>query len=604
MNYFPKHRDFYLQTIEFIQANPDPQILLATMAQKLGELFDAHFCLVAIKDHRLQGYWHRNNTVQPKFTIENFKFGLCPGIISEFTTGEQQEGVKISLSCQDNVEGLVVINRELKWSKSDKQFLKKITESLTIGLNFAYLKYRLETTFRYQSLFEDIGNKMRQITDVNSILNLTLEDTAQALGVERGLIMMLKYKNPFWNNLNSQEIPEANVEIICQWFANQQTNNYPKPLASFLLKDSPLCCKALEDVPQLLAIPDRNELGKITQQEPPIFQLDSVAATLIIPLIGNSRQGNKPLVLGFSILINSQNHFWQSDEIQLAKWVAIQASTSIVHNQTLQRVQSLVEERTAQLKTSLDFQAKLSEKMRHHIEELQRLNTVKDDFIATLSDELKHPLTKIKIGIEMLKIASSIEQRDRYLKIIETECAKEINLVNDLLTLQQLESKQFKITPTPVNLEQILEDLTRAYQEEWKDKGLTFTVNSGNYKPVILYIDTESLERILRELLKNAGKFSQKNTTIFVTITPNEHKITIAVTNTGDWISTEEQGSIFDTFRRGKDVTKGSNQGTGLGLALVKSLVQYLSGTITVSSHPEANSNHYLNCFTITFPRA
>jgi signal transduction histidine kinase len=131
---------------------------------------------------------------------------------------------------------------------------------------------------------------------------------------------------------------------------------------------------------------------------------------------------------------------------------------------------------------------------------------------------------------------------------------------------------------------------------------LTFTINSGNYKPVILYTDTDSLERILRELLKNAGKFSQENTTIFLTITPDEHKITITVTNTGDQISTEEQASIFDTFRRGKDVTKGSNQGTGLGLALVKSLVQYLSGTITVSSYPEANSNHYLNCFTITFP--
>lgn len=599
--------------IEVICSDIDSKTLLGIVAQKLGELFDADLCIVGTKDNQIRGDWQREQGVE--YSLNRKQHRVChQGTVCSFTTGTNQKGVevKLLLNAQENLELLVVIVRKIKWSIADKKLLEKATESLiAIAFRIAHLQHRMETAFYYQHLFEAIGNKMRQTSDVNSILNVALEDTAQALGLDRGFIVMLKYKNPFWSSLSpqfsSQEIPDANLEIAFQWQANQglhgsdQYNSFP----NFNLRDSPLCCRAWGNVPQSLAISDRSELNTITSQEPAIFQLQSLGAILITPLIGSySRQENKPLVLGFCVLISFQPHFWQLDEIQLAKWAAIQAGSLIIQNQTIQRVQSLVEERTAQLKTSLEVQAKLSEQMRRYIEELQRLNSVKDEFIATLSDELKHPLTKIKMGIEMLKIAPNKQQSDRYLKILETECTKEINLVNDLLTLQQLESKQFKISPKPVNVKQLIQDLTLYYQEQWESKGLTFVLKFSIDRPIVLHTDIESLQRILRELLNNAGKFSLENSNIFINIMPTADgkEIIIDVANTGEYISPEQQASIFDPFHRGQDIKAGSNQGTGLGLALVKSLVQYLRGTITVSSHCDTNSNHYINRFTLTFP--
>jgi signal transduction histidine kinase len=113
-----------------------------------------------------------------------------------------------------------------------------------------------------------------------------------------------------------------------------------------------------------------------------------------------------------------------------------------------------------------------------------------------------------------------------------------------------------------------------------------------------------SFNRILLELLTNAGKYADPNSTISLQVRPQANQqIQIKLSNVGSAISEEELPYIFDKFRRCQGMTQNAVAGTGLGLALVKSLVQHLNGTITASSTPVEGSQSYETCFTILLPQ-
>jgi signal transduction histidine kinase len=132
-------------------------------------------------------------------------------------------------------------------------------------------------------------------------------------------------------------------------------------------------------------------------------------------------------------------------------------------------------------------------------------------------------------------------------------------------------------------------------------KGLTITVNSPK-KPLILQTDVDSFERILHELLTNAGKYADSDTNVLLNTTQQSDRIIISITNIGATIAPEDVTYIFDKFRRGHGVTDQAIKGTGLGLALVKSLVQHLNGTIEVAVTPIEQSSSAQVCFTLTLP--
>jgi signal transduction histidine kinase len=108
-------------------------------------------------------------------------------------------------------------------------------------------------------------------------------------------------------------------------------------------------------------------------------------------------------------------------------------------------------------------------------------------------------------------------------------------------------------------------------------------------------------------VLTNAGKYSDSDTNVVLQVTHSSNQqdkqIVLTLTNFGPGISPEDATHIFDKFRRGQGVTQKVIQGTGLGLALVKCLVQHLNGTIAVSSSPDTQSFAWETCFTLTLPQ-
>ena len=285
---------------------------------------------------------------------------------------------------------------------------------------------------------------------------------------------------------------------------------------------------------------------------------------------------------------------------------------AILQNQTLYQVQALVEDRNAQLKRSMEVQAKLYELSRQQVDQLRRLDQVKNEFLDTLNHELKTPLATMRMAIANLRRPGISEERQgMYLDMMQAQLNRETKLVNDLLKLRELEMDNSRIQREIIDLKPFLDNLAENFAQTWKDKELSLSIQLPK-KSLKIQTDPKNLEHAIVELLTNAGKYSDPSTTVELQVMqhPETAEVEIAVTNLGAGISPEDLPHIFEKFRRGHGMTQKAVAGTGLGLALVKSLLEHLNGTIAVTSSPlqtkeniEDDSLLWKTCFTVNLPQ-
>lgn len=460
------------------------------------------------------------------------------------------------------------------------------------------------------TFLQNLTEKLRKESDQDKILNLLFIETAKLLNADRALIFVLKYSQSIYKNKITPNHLKGKVNLVNEWILGQgiqKTANFSGSVADCLF-----CTKLLEIAPETLIIPHifqeftAEERAKIN----PFFEIETYQEIALIPLIHYSKSSEQSFViLGTLILQYKKFYVWTSEQKILVNWLSLQLSNTIIQNQALRQVQNIVEERTSQLKWSLDVQNKLSEKMRQQIQQLQQLNKLKDDFMSSMSHELNTPLTTMKMAIKMLRQTGNFSERqNRYLDILEQEWNREFSLIKDLLTLQKLESQNLIVNLKEIYIEPLLKNTFQIFQEKWTEKGLTLEWNiNAIKKPLKIYTDEEIFSHILNELLLNAGKYSAEETLVIFNIDQEiklgKENFILEISNCGAGISPEEIPYIFDKFRRGQGTTDQAVPGTGLGLTLVKMLVQQLNGTIEVKSEKDENSEYFITTFTVILPR-
>jgi signal transduction histidine kinase len=389
-----------------------------------------------------------------------------------------------------------------------------------------------------------------------------------------------------------------------EWESGSADNRYSYPAA------------ALRPPNPLSLSPEKLEVYAASGSVVPLLNLRDMPALMLVPLEHQDR------VLGYLAVQHHQPCPWQLEEYTFARLVATHLSTAIIQAHTLQQVQSLVEERTSQLQRSLEVQAKLYNKTRQQIRQLQELNRLKDDFLSTMSHELRTPLTSMMLAIRMLREAElSPERRTKYLDVLEQQCVQETKLINDLLELQKLETGAISLDVQAVEIGGWIQDFAQGQEALLVEKGLNLEVIVP-ISALNLKTELDSLNRILLELLSNARKYSAPNTTVQIWVEPAQMPrghvstdraafidgVAIAVRSVGAGIPAEDLPVIFNKFRRGQGVTDRAVPGTGLGLALVKGLVEHLEGMITVTSEPlrphEKPADAWETCFTVLIPRS
>ncbi|WP_199246664.1 GAF domain-containing sensor histidine kinase [[Phormidium] sp. ETS-05] len=521
--------------------------------------------------------------------------------------------------------------------------LKSVSEQLAVaveeGSSGAIACFQDQGSFyrQHQNLLYDLTMAIHRGTTLDRILQLTADRLVEALQTERATILLLKYTDPLFKTrqarsseaLNDpaapqrppQRLPRAKITVVAQATSSHQSDSQPQLHQSFWLHECFWCQEAFTNAPRPVPIADLAEFlrGHPDRTCGPIFAPDVRPTGVNVPLVGSaSGSSSSTTVLGFLVLEHSQARPWLAEELRLLEIVAASLSTAILHSQTIQHVQALVEDRNAQLHSSLDVQAKLYEKSRQQVEQLRRLNQVKDEILSTLSHELNTPLTTMKMAVQMLRQPGlPLERQAKYLDILEEELRRESNLVKDLLNLQRLESNSVEPFVQTVDLKQFLRNLANSFEAKWAEPELKLSLSLPK-SAIKLQTDANSLDRILMELLTNAGKYSEPGTTVHLHIAHDRtaNQVVMTLTNIGVGISEEDLPFIFDKFRRGTGVTERAIAGTGLGLALVKSLVMQLNGTIAVTSRPKGDGGTsgrgdgstppnllYETCFTVTLPQ-
>ncbi len=646
MHYPVDFAQFGQQITQIILTSSDCQTLMAKIAKTLGEIFQVDTCLIltGVGPGRANQItvWRADDdfAISPAYQvrllehlrliddIDNRDLLAIPDLqASDLDNSKDwcweilstRAVLKIHTRFQSSVNGAIVLGRSqpYEWTAPEKDLLSYVAQSIAIAISQVQLTRQVITAAQYQSLLNQLSVAFHSSLNFEEILQKAIATTAESLQVDRALILLLKYTDPLYKTRPSKHLPKTKITVACEWLQEttdqsvQGTASVSSLLnQSFWLSESSLCQQAFKNAPQPLVITDRDSYPavELASESLSIFDREIMPARVIVPLVGTpSNRRLAGTVLGFLVLEACQPRVWQAGELELVKWVSTQVSATLIHNQTLRQVQSLVEERTAQLQQSLEVQAKLYEKTRQQIDQLQHLNQLKEEFMSTMSHELRTPLTTMSLAIRMLRQPTlPVERREKYLEILEEQCNKEIDLINDLLSLQHLESNQSQLLLQKIDLMVVVKKLAQSFEQKWADKRLTLVVKSP-VRSLMLNTDPDSLNRILLELLTNAGKYSDPDTQVHLQIDRQRQRsvnqVILTLTNTGRGISSTELTHIFDKFRRGQGVTQQAVQGTGLGLALVKCLVEHLEGTIDVKSYPSENSQTSLTSFTLTLPQ-
>jgi two-component system, OmpR family, phosphate regulon sensor histidine kinase PhoR len=221
----------------------------------------------------------------------------------------------------------------------------------------------------------------------------------------------------------------------------------------------------------------------------------------------------------------------------------------------------------------------------HDITELKQLDQIRRDFVANVSHELRTPLSILRGYIEVLcdEPQTSREELTRILSIMERHSKRLQRLVDDLLSLAQLESSHAELEISVMRMDELFNNLIRDWKEKLTGKNLKVIVDLPS-ETLVLRADGTRLEEALHNLLDNAVKFSPENGRILLRGARCGSNVALSVADNGIGISKEHLPRIFERFYRADKARSRELGGTGLGLAIVKHIAQLHGGRVEAQS--------------------
>ncbi len=433
---------------------------------------------------------------------------------------------------------------------------KNSSQQFTPRIHDSVVQYQTQR----ESLLEAIAQRICQSEDLKTILNQTVRELRRFLGCDRILIYRLE------PNMSGVIAVEASVTssssllgiaIADPCFAEKYAERYKRR-----------CIQVIEDIRAAGLAPCYIDL----------LESMKVRASIVVPILFKQEL--------WGLLTAQQSHRprqWQQTEIDLLKQVTTHLEIAVQQAELQQQVENL--------KVQLELQKQESEKLEH----------LKQEFLRTLSHELKTPITSIHLAVQTMESVLKqeglfeVDMIPQLLHILHKECRRESKLINDLLSLTYLEAKIEPLTLIPIDLQTWLPAIIEPFGEFASCQQQQLNLNIANDLP-LLETEIADLERILTELLNNACKFTPTGGTIMVSAFKMADTVVVSVSNSGVEITALERSRIFDPFYRIPNDDPWKYSGTGLGLALVQKLAKHMGALIDVES------TSHQTTFTLRFP--
>lgn len=221
----------------------------------------------------------------------------------------------------------------------------------------------------------------------------------------------------------------------------------------------------------------------------------------------------------------------------------------------------------------------------HDVTEQEKIEQERREFVANVSHELRTPLTSMKSYLEALEDGALHDPTiaPKFLNVAQTETERMIRLVNDLLQLSKMDSKDYRLNFETIDITKLLNSIIERYELVSDREKIIFQTDISN-QTIFATVDRDKLIQVLDNILSNAVKYSPEGGKIVVSLKESEKYFTISVSDEGVGIPKESLGQVFDRFYRVDKARSRKLGGTGLGLAIAKQIVVAHGGQIAIES--------------------
>ncbi|MFP5272670.1 response regulator [Coleofasciculus sp.] len=460
------------------------------------------------------------------------------------------------------------------WQDDEIQLVVMVADQAAMAISQARAYEQLHALATQQTLINTITSAIRSTLDPQEIFTAITQQLGVALKVDGCVLSLWSEDDEFVQCVGLYDGKSTKVVGTSVNHQYQSPDNNQVPLAHSFAPSTQLPSSAVPIVgnPVLRQLLDTqapvvlNDLAANSQMSGTDLPLrQNARALLVVPLLVDGK-----IIGSISLRQTDTPRHWLPSEIELAQAVASQAAIAVQ-------------------------QSRLYQKTRQQAERLMELDRQKTEFFQNVSHEFRTPLT-LMIG----PLESAINQHQglpyEQSVIALRNSRRLLRLVNQLLDLQRLDAGRMQPSFRPCNLIEFINQIVETFRPYCEKKNINLLTQLIHCPEI--YLDVEKFDKVLYNLLSNAMKFTNAGGSITITVKSTDNKVCLKISDTGIGISKEQLPHLFERFRQAEGSVNRSYEGSGLGLALVKELVELHGGQIEVSSEQGKGTT-----FTILMPQ-
>ncbi|MDP8964682.1 MAG: response regulator [Cyanobacteriota bacterium] len=448
------------------------------------------------------------------------------------------------------------------WQDDEIQLVVMVADQAALALSQARAYEQVRALATRQALVNTITTAIRSSLDPQEIFTAITQQLGQALQVDGCTLSLWKEEDEFvqcvglYDGKSSQALGRAEADVRSRSGAAPHVNQ------------SPIVWPTAHQLPQsIVPIAGNPVLQQLLNTQQPVVINDLAVnvemngldlplrepsrALLVVPLLSDGK-----LIGSITLRQTHRPRHWLPSEVDLAQAVASQAAIAVQ-------------------------QSKLYQKTKQQAERLLELDRQKTEFFQNVSHEFRTPLT-LMIGPLESAVAQKADLPFEQGAIALRNSRRLLRLVNQLLDIQRLDAGRMQASFRPCNLVEFVSQIIETFRPYCDKKNIKISTRLTPCAPV--YLDAEKFDKVLYNLLSNAMKFTGAGGNITVKVEPAGDHIRMQISDTGIGIRKEQIPHLFERFRQAEGSVNRSYEGSGLGLALVKELVELHKGQISVES--------------------
>ncbi|MEH2136242.1 response regulator [Nostoc sp.] len=470
----------------------------------------------------------------------------------------------VPLICQQELMAVLALHQcsvPRFWGEDEVQLVLMVADQAALALSQAYAYEQVRALAKRESLINTITSAIRSSLDPQDIFAAITQQLGQALQVDGCVLSLWTEDDEFVECVglydSFQHLENLGRYSSTQaWPAsnnNSSSNHYlttPRlPYSQASIQENPI-------LQQMLQTHEPVVIGNVSHSPSDVqgFNLPlkmPARSLMFVPLLADGK-----CIGSITLHEGKKVRKWLQSDIDLAKAVAAQAAIAVQ-------------------------QSHLYEKTRQQAERLLELDKQKTEFFQNISHEFRTPITLIQGPLESAVAAGeglSFSQSAIALR----NSRRLLRLVNQLLDLQRLNAGRMQPSFHPCDLVEFVSQIVESFRPYCEKKKLHLIAQLDECSPV--YLDMEKFDKVIYNLLSNAMKFTPEGGTIAVRLKSERDRCILQVQDTGIGIVQEQIPYLFERFRQAEGSANRSYEGSGLGLALVKELVELHGGQVTVES--------------------